>query len=170
MSGERAAPPELTLVVAMNPERVIGRAGGLPWHEPEDLKHFKRVTMGHALVMGRRTFESIGRPLPGRRMIVISRRAALDLPPGVERAADLSSALALARETDAAPCVIGGGEVYTQALPLATRLELTIVDRAVEGDTYFPAFDAQQWREVERRDLGHLSFRTLVRTQERCNA
>jgi dihydrofolate reductase len=170
VSAERSTPTELTLVVAMSRERVIGRAGGLPWHEPEDLKHFKRVTMGHALVMGRRTFESIGRPLPGRRMIVITRRAELALPPGIERAADLSAALALARETDPAPCVIGGGEIYAQALPLATRLELTLVDRAVEGDTYFPAFDAQEWREVERRDIGHLSFRTLVRSQERCTA
>jgi dihydrofolate reductase len=163
VSPSAAAPAELILVVAMSRNRVIGRAGGLPWHEPEDLKHFRRVTMGHALVMGRRTWESIGRPLPGRRMIVVSRRADLALPPEVELARDLEEALRLARTTDPAPCVIGGGEIYAQALPLATRLELTVIEREVDGDTHFPELDAREWREVARASSGELSFRTLVR-------
>ncbi|MBK9383880.1 MAG: dihydrofolate reductase [Planctomycetes bacterium] len=147
----------------MSRNRVIGRAGGLPWHEPEDLKHFRRVTMGHALVMGRRTWESIGRPLPGRRMIVVTRREDLALPADVERARDLEDALRLARVKDPAPCVIGGGEIYAQALPLATRLELTVVEREVDGDTLFPELDAREWREIARSTSGDLSFRTLVR-------
>ena len=163
MSSSTAAPAELILVVAMSRNRVIGRAGGLPWNEPEDLKHFRRVTMGHAVVMGRRTWESIGRPLPGRRMIVVSRREDLALPPSVERASDLESALRAARATDAAPCVIGGGEIYAQALPQATRLELTVIDREVDGDTHFPDFDEREWSEIASARSGALCFRTLVR-------
>lgn len=115
----------------------------MPWHLPADLKHFKAVTMGHPVVMGRRTFESIGRPLPGRRNVVISRGRPV-LPEPVVLAASLEEALGQC--DDEVVMVIGGGEIYTQAMPLATRMELTFIDTAVEADTFFPAWLPDQWR------------------------
>lgn len=138
----------LSIVVAMSRNRVIGRGGRLPWHIPEDLRRFKALTMGHALIMGRRTHESIGRPLPGRRNIVLS-RSAVALP-GCEVAGSLPEALRLARTTDPEPFVIGGAEVFREAMPLATRLHLTRIDRDVDGDVSFPGLDPSQWREVSR--------------------
>lgn len=133
-----SAAGELALIAALGRRREIGKDGALPWRLPEDLKRFKRLTLGHAVIMGRKTFESIGRALPERRNIVISRGAPA-LPPGVELAPSLEAAIALARETDPAPMVIGGGDVYRAALPLATRLHLTHVDREVDGaDAFFP--------------------------------
>jgi dihydrofolate reductase len=143
-----AAPLQpLHVVVAMNHARVIGANGGLPWHVPEDLKHFKALTMGHAMVMGRKTHEAIGRALPGRRNIVITSREIGT--PGVEIARSLDEALALARTTDPEPFVVGGGEIYALALPLATRLHVTWIREDVAGDTFFPAIDSS-WREIER--------------------
>jgi dihydrofolate reductase len=139
----------LGLVVAVARNGGIGRERGLPWRLPEDLAHFKTVTMGHAVVMGRTTHESIGRPLPGRRNVVVSRTVAA--LPGCEVARSLPEALTLARAHDAMPMVIGGATLYAEALPLATHLFLTEVDRDVEADTFFPAFDRAQWREVQRR-------------------
>ena len=142
---------KLTLVAALASNGVIGRDGALPWHLPDDLRRFKALTLGRPVLMGRRTFESIGKPLPGRRNLVLTRGAAT-LPAGVERAASIPAALALC---GAAPelCVIGGAEVYRQALPLATHLELTLVDAALAGDAYFPPLDPAQWRELAR--VGH---------------
>lgn len=143
-----AVPREpLHVIVAMNDARVIGAKGRLPWHVPEDLKRFKALTMGHAIVMGRKTHESIGRALPGRRNVVITSRELAT--PGVEVARTLDEALALARTTDPEPFVVGGGEIYALALPRATRLHVTWIHQEVEGDTFFPALDAS-WREVER--------------------
>jgi dihydrofolate reductase len=139
----------LVLIVAMTPDRVIGVGGGLPWRIPEDLRHFKATTMGHAIVMGRKTFDEVGRPLPGRRNIVITRQAIAI--PDVEVARSLDDAVELARTTDPEPYVVGGAEIYRLALPVATRLVVTWVDRKVEGDTHFPAVDWSEWREVERR-------------------
>lgn len=147
MTTQRVRAP-LALVVAMARNRGIGLGGALPWHLPEDLKRFKALTLGHALVMGRKTHQSIGRPLPGRRNIVVTRSGATF--PGCETAASLGEALALARQTDALPMVIGGAELYAQALPQATHLYLTQVDRDVEADTFFPALDAHEWEEVGR--------------------
>lgn len=157
-----AAREPLALIAAVAENGVIGRAGGLPWHLPEDLRHFRRVTTGHAIIMGRRTWESIGRPLPKRRNIVVSRRLA-EAPPGVELARDLDEALRMARQTDREPIVIGGAALYAAALPRATRLYLTEVHRRVEGDTYFPAFDRGEWREVERREGEGATYVTLER-------
>lgn len=139
----------LQLIVAMAPDRAIGVRGGLPWRLPEDLKRFKRLTMGHAIIMGRRTFESIGKALPGRRSIVVSR--ALAPVDGVELAASFDDAVARARETDAAPFVIGGAAIYEAALPVATDVHVTWVDAPVvtDADTYFPPFDASAYDEVE---------------------
>jgi dihydrofolate reductase len=158
--SEALAP--LGIIVAMSRNRVIGRDGGLPWHIPEDLKHFKRITTGHAIIMGRRTHESIGRPLPNRRNLVVSRREGLRVE-GCEVFGSLDEAIARARETDAEPIVIGGAEIYAQALPRATRIHLTLVDRDVEGDVKFPEFDRSAWREIDRRDGDGVTWLTLER-------
>lgn len=132
----------LGLVVALSSNGVIGRDGGLPWHVPEDLRRVKALTMGHTLIMGRRTFESIGRPLPGRRTVVVSRTF---VPPdGVHCASTLQAALELA-STDTMPFLFGGAAIYAEGLPLVTHMYLTRIDRVVQGDTYFPEFDAAQW-------------------------
>lgn len=152
----------LALVAALTKQRVIGRAGTIPWHYPEDMKHFRRVTKDHAVIMGRTTFDSIGKPLPGRRNIVLSRNPALQIE-GCEVVPTLERALALAYERDAEPRVIGGAEIYAAALPLATHLYLTYLDADYEGDTYFPAFAAEQWVEEERTCDEGLTFVTLRR-------
>lgn len=139
---------ELSLIAALGKNREIGEAGQLPWRLPEDLKRFKRLTLGHAVIMGRKTFDSIGRALPERRNIVVSRAAAgaASTTPGVELASSIDEALRLARETDAAPIVIGGAEIYALCLPLATELRLTHVDREVLGaDAFFPAFSLEDF-------------------------
>jgi dihydrofolate reductase len=145
----------ITLVVAMARARVIGRDNGLPWHLSEDLKHFKALTLGKPVIMGRRTWESIGRALPGRTNIVISSNRALELPEGVVRAVSLDEALALgagiAERGGVAECmVIGGAAVYREALGHATRIHLTEIDLEVEGDTWFPPLDPQEWIETAR--------------------
>ncbi len=140
----------LTLLVAVAENRVIGRQGELPWRLSADLRRFKRLTMGHAILMGRKTWESIGRPLPGRTSIVISRQA--DYQPRfdeVQVASDLDAALALASEVGDQAFVVGGAGIYELALPRADRLLLTRVHAGVEGDVFFPEIDWSQWRLVE---------------------
>ncbi len=133
----------VSLVVAMAEHRVIGRDGGLPWRLPDDLKHFKRLTIDHTVIMGRRTFDEVGRPLANRRNVVISRNRAFR-PDGVTVVSSLDEALALtATETEV--FVIGGGEIYRQALPRADRVYLTLVHATVEGDTTFPEFEQSAW-------------------------
>ncbi|MBT8450815.1 MAG: dihydrofolate reductase [Deltaproteobacteria bacterium] len=144
-----AAQAPLALIVAVARNAVIGREGDLPWHIPEDLKHFKKTTLGHAIIMGRRTHDSIGRPLPKRRNIVVTRQPALELL-GCERAESLDEAIALARTTDPCPFIIGGASLYAEALPMVTELHLTKVDEDVEGDVYFPE-DLSAFEEVESR-------------------
>lgn len=144
----------VALVVAMSRNRVIGVDNQLPWYLPEDLKFFKRITLGKPLVMGRRTFESIGRPLPGRLNVVVTRNAEFRHD-GVRVCHDLASALKLAdwqATIDGAEeiAVIGGGEIFTQAMPSARRLYLTEVDIEIDGDAFFPPVEADQWREVQR--------------------
>lgn len=162
-----AARQPLAMVAVMTPGRVLGKGGTLPWHVPEDLEHFRRVTTGHAVIMGRVTFDSVGKPLPKRRNIVVSRDAALRLP-GCEVAPTLERAIALARETDPEPQIIGGAQIYAAALPLATKLVLSYLDGEYEGDAYFPAFDASEWVEVERRrgKRDPVTFVTLRRREE----
>lgn len=140
---------DITLVAAMARGQVIGREGGMPWHLPADLAHFKAVTLGHPVIMGRRTWDSIGRPLPGRRNLVIS-RSAPTLPEGVECHASLEGALATCTD-ESAVMIIGGGEIYRQALPQATRLVLTLIDAEIEGDTHFPEIDWPRWRLMRHR-------------------
>lgn len=140
----------VTLVAALGSNGVIGRDGAMPWHLPEDLAHFKALTLGHPLVMGRTTFESIGRVLPGRRSIVVTRSRSWTHP-GVESAHGLPEALALAGVADEV-FVVGGGQIYAAALPFAHALVLTHVDIAPEGDTRFPPWNTRQWREVTREE------------------
>jgi len=140
----------LALIVAVGRKGVIGKEGGLPWRISEDLRHFKRTTSGHAVIMGRKTYDGIGKPLPNRRNIVVTRQRGLALA-GCEVVSDLDEAIRLARAGDAEPFVIGGGEIYRLALPKVTRMYMTFVDREAEGDVRFPDYDAGAFREVERR-------------------
>ncbi|PMR72997.1 dihydrofolate reductase [Billgrantia endophytica] len=152
MTDETLIP--VAMIAALSRNRVIGVGNKLPWYLPEDLKFFKRMTQAKPLIMGRKTFESIGRPLPGRLNIVVTRDTAFRHD-GVRVCHDLESALALADQQatiDAADeiMVMGGGEIYAQALPHASRLYLTEVEIDVEGDTRFPALDPAEWKEVRR--------------------
>ncbi|MBK8254205.1 MAG: dihydrofolate reductase [Polyangiaceae bacterium] len=153
----------LVLVLAVARNGIIGKNGKLPWHIPEDLKHFKAMTLGHAIIMGRRTYQETGRPLPGRRNIVISRNAAFTAP-GCEVVQSLQQAIELARTTDPEPRVIGGAEIYQLALPFATRIYLTEVNRDVEGDTTF-ILDRSGFNETSRKkgETADVEFVTLDR-------
>lgn len=144
---------KLALIVAAARNHAIGRDNQLPWHLPQDLKYFKSVTLGKPIIMGRKTFESIGRPLPGRTNVVVTRQ--LDwLAEGVQVAHTLKAAIALA---DGLPCdeltggelmVIGGAEIYRHALPLADRIYLTRVNVDVDGDAFFPELNEAQWHKI----------------------
>ncbi len=137
----------ISLIVAMANRRVIGCGNAMPWHMPADLRHFKAVTLGKPVVMGRRTFESIGRPLPGRRNLVISRNPEWQAA-DVEVAPSLDAALARLADYDEV-MIIGGGQLYAEALPRADRLYLTHIELAVEGDTFFPDYSGYEWLQIE---------------------
>ncbi len=141
--------PRVAIIAAVASNGVIGSANALPWRLPEDLKRFKALTLGHPVIMGRKTFESIGRPLPGRRNIVISRNAAFSAE-GCETAASLDAALAACAGTTDEVFVIGGGQIYAEALPVSDKLYLTEIKAEVDGDTRFPGFDRSAWRESLR--------------------
>jgi dihydrofolate reductase len=134
------------MVVAASTNNVIGRAGELPWRLPEDLRRFKRLTMGKPIVMGRRTFESIGRPLPGRRNIVVSRRPGLRLD-GCEASDSPDAALGLAGQVEEI-MVIGGQQLFEALLPRCTRIHMTRVHEAIEGDAFFPELPPDEWHVV----------------------
>ena len=136
-----------SLVVAMDRHRVIGRDNALPWKLPDEMAYFKRVTMGNAVIMGRRTWESIGKPLAGRRNIVVTRNRGYEAP-GCAVVGSLQEAFEAARGEGEA-CIIGGTSLFEEALPQADVLHLTEVDAEVEGDTWFPEFDRSEWTEHE---------------------
>jgi dihydrofolate reductase len=141
----------VALIAAVADNGVIGRGGDLPWRLPADLKHFRRLTMGHHLIVGRRTWQSIGKPLTGRRILVLTRKQSTE-PPGAESCATLEEALTRAAEAgDEEPFIGGGGEIYRLGLPRADRLYLTRVHFEPAGDVYFPPLDGGRWRLVERR-------------------
>ncbi len=143
--------PALVLIAALDRNRAIGRGNALPWHLPDDLKRFKALTLGKPVLMGRKTAESLGRALPKRRNLVLTRSGRVPFA-GMEAVASIDDALRIAESDGASElCIIGGGEVYALALPLATRMHLTHVDTAIdEGDAFFPAFDPAAWREFAR--------------------
>ena len=154
----------VTIVAAVARNGVIGVDGGLPWHLPDDLRRFKALTLGHVLVMGRKTYESIGRPLPGRTTVVVTRNAAWD--PGSEEvvvAPGLEEAVRAATAIDDEVFVVGGAQVYADALPLTDRLELTLVDDEPDGDTTFPAVEWDDWVEVGRQQGDDLAYVTYER-------
>jgi dihydrofolate reductase len=146
-SAARAV-PSLAIIAAVAANGIIGDGNRLPWRLPDDLRRFRALTTGHAVIMGRRTWESLGRPLPDRQNIVVTRRADLAAP-GAEAAPSLAAALARVRLPAPAFC-IGGGELYRAALPLAEVLYLTEIERAFPGDVAFPAFDREAWQETAR--------------------
>ncbi len=141
---------EISLIVALDRNRVIGHEGRLPWHLPDDLKWFKRCTLGKPIVMGRRTWESIGRALPERPNIVISSKADFEAP-GATVVPSLEGALEVARDHPEV-MIIGGGVLFAATLNLADRLYLTVVHGDYPGDTFFPAFESGEWRETFRED------------------
>ncbi len=150
------AEPVLAIVVAAASNGVIGRDGGLPWHLPADLRHFRDVTMGKPMLMGRKTFESIGRPLPGRTSIVATRDPGWSAE-GVRVVTSVEEGLALGREIATADAVdelmlVGGAQLYAALLPRVQRIYLTQVHMEVRGDAHFPLLDDRQWREVTRED------------------
>ena len=162
--------PSITLAVAVADNGVIGRDGALPWRLPEDLRRFKAATIGKPVIMGRKTFDSIGRALPGRLNIVLTRQAGwLPQDPAVQVVPDLDTALAVAGEVSEVT-VIGGAQVYALALPLAGRILLTEVHARPEGDAHLAPFDPQVWQEITRerrpadeRHACDMSFVTLTR-------
>jgi dihydrofolate reductase len=163
---------KISLIAALASNRVIGRDGGLPWHLPPDLRRFKRLTLGHTMILGRKTYESIGRALPGRSMVVVTRQADYAVPEGVRVAPSVEEALRLARERDpqGEVFIAGGAELYRLTLPIADRLELTRIEQEFAGDTFFPEFDEADWRlvEEERHESGESSpFAYSFQTWER---
>ncbi|GIU47629.1 type 3 dihydrofolate reductase [Shewanella sp. KT0246] len=156
----------IAMIAAMANNRVIGKDNKMPWHLPEDLKHFKAMTLGKPVVMGRKTFESIGRPLPGRHNIVITRQSDYQ-PDGVSCVNSFEAAKDLVSDCDEL-VVIGGGQLYKEILPVADILYLTFIDLTVDGDTFFPEWDDGNWKltekvvEINESQLQY-SFNTLVK-------
>ena len=136
----------LSIVVAMDSNRLIGKDNGLPWHLPADLAFFKKLTTGNTILMGRKTFDSIGRPLPNRRNIVITRNADIEIT-DCEVVNSIEKALSLV-QSETEVMVIGGAKLYQQILPIADRLYITQVEGEFDGDTYFPHYDEDDWLEV----------------------
>jgi dihydrofolate reductase len=162
----------VSAVVAMAQNRVIGVNGQLPWKLPEDLKRFKSLTWGHPIIMGRKTYESIGRLLPGRQNILITRRKGYGVA-GAQVAHSLEAALALCPQGTEEAFIIGGAEIYEMALPKIQRIYLTWIRKDIAGDTYFPEFNMKDYREVESADFSaeaeggvSYSFKTLDRLEK----
>jgi dihydrofolate reductase len=170
----RGGPMQTIIIVAMTPDRLIGKEGGLPWHEPEDLKHFKRTTTGHAVIMGRKTFDSIKRPLPGRRNIVVTRNASFAPPQndatGQVGAAHPTTSLDIVHSLDEAldlcrrraeekAFVVGGAQIYEQALAVADEMIVTLIPREdLGGDTYFPQWREDDWEAMPSSSVGPLDI------------
>ena len=154
----------VTIVAAVARNGVIGVDGRLPWRLPDDLRRFKKLTLGHVLVMGRKTYESIGHPLPGRTTVVVTRNARWD--PGSDEvvvAAGVPEAIAAATAIDDEVFVVGGAQVYAAALPVTHRLELTLVDAEPDGDTTFPDVDWGEWLELSREEGDGVAYVTYER-------
>lgn len=140
--------PPLSLIVAMAKNRVIGINNTLPWRIPEDMKHFKALTMGHHMIMGRKTFDSIGKPLPGRTTVVVTRNKNLEIV-GCVMAQSLQKAIAVCGN-DEEIFLVGGAELYALALPFAHKMYVTEIQQEVAGDAFFPPFNRTEWQEIAR--------------------
>ncbi len=160
---------KIALIVAASQNHVIGLDNQLPWHLPEDLQYFKAVTMGKPILMGRKTYDSIGRPLPGRVNIVLTRDTNWTAQ-GVEVVNNLDAAIAASEKACKAAdvdelMIIGGEQIYRKFLPVANKLYLTKVEAEVEGDAYFPVIDSNQWRQVAEKipeKVGNYSYRFVI--------
>jgi dihydrofolate reductase len=139
----------IAIIVAMSENRVIGRDNGLPWHLPADLKHFKAISTGHPILMGRKTFVSLGKPLPKRTNIIVTRQKDFAVE-GAVVVHSIAEGLKLAKEQEEQVFVIGGADIFKQAIPQVDTLFLTIVHAEVEGDVFFPELEPDEWQEVER--------------------
>ena len=153
----------LTLIAAMGKNRAIGLDGRMPWHLPAELQHFKKTTMGKTIVMGRKTWQAIGRPLPGRQNIVVSRNPGF-LAEGADLASSVDDAVAMSESDEV--MIIGGGQLYALALPSATRMVLTLIDIEPEADTWFPEWDDSEWSQVSEEhypvdDGNELAYRIV---------
>ena len=160
---------QISIIVALDENNLIGKRGGLPWKLPADLKHFKEITTGHTIIVGMKTYKSIGKPLPNRTNIVISRNN--QNIPGCITVKSVTEAIEAAPDNKGT-FVIGGAEIYSQFLPLAQRIYLTQIHHRFEGDIFFPKLNLSEWREVERQDFDpdeknpyKYSFVTLERTR-----
>lgn len=140
------------MIAAMTPQRVIGCNNRLPWHSPEDMQHFKQTTMGHTVVMGRKTFQSIGRPLAGRRNIILTANPAFTPPPGCLAVSSLAAAIEVSRDAEKV-FLIGGERVFREGLPLAQTLILSVIETDVPGDAYFPQVNAVEFRLVSLQEI-----------------
>ena len=154
----------ITVLAAVGANLVIGRDGTMPWHLPQDLAHFKATTMGHTMVMGRKTYDAIGRALPGRRTIVITGQLNWHAA-GVEVAHSLADAFSLAGPTEV--FVVGGGQVYREAMPFADQMMLTEIEQSPDGDAFFPTVEPGHWHETAREGHDGFAFVTYVRRQPR---
>ncbi|WP_439881920.1 dihydrofolate reductase [Pontibacter sp. MBLB2868] len=141
----------VSIVVATAENNVIGKDNQLIWHLPADLKHFKQLTMGHPILMGRKTFESIGKPLPGRTSFVITRQEDYQAE-GCIVVHSVKEAIEQASQLDESVCIIGGAEIYRQALPMVDTIELTKIHHTFDGDTFFPEIKEQEWKVVAKED------------------
>lgn len=158
----------ISIIVAMAKNRVIGRDGQLPWHLPSDLQRFKRLTMGHPLLMGRQTFESIGQPLPGRRIIILSRDPGYRVAAG-QVVPDIESAIQLTSPAEEL-FICGGAEIYRQALPLVERIYLTELETEIEGDTYFPELPAGEFQIIQAQQYqGELNYHFSILQRNNCH-
>lgn len=137
----------ISLIVAMDENRVIGKDNQMPWHLPSELQYFKKVTMGHPIIMGRKTFDSIGRVLPGRENIIVTRNKEYTQP-GCTVLHDINSIKEYANNHDTEVFVIGGAEIFKEILPVADRLYVTKIHESFDGDTFFPAINEEEWREI----------------------
>ena len=161
--------PRISLIAALSENRVIGNQGKLPWHLKDDFRRFKERTLGHPIIMGRKTHESIGRPLPGRTNIVVTRDTSHEIP-GCVVVKSLSEALAIAREAESEEIfVIGGGQIYAEALLVADRLYLTLVHAIMDGDTFFPEYSHIFGNVVESEASKESGFELTYLTLERNN-
>lgn len=151
----------IALIAGLTKNRIIGKGGSLPWHIPEDLKNFKRLTSGHTIIMGRKTYESIGRPLPNRNNIVVSRT--MEPKEGIEVCSSFEEAMDKAGQKEGDTFIIGGTSMFAEGLAVADTLYLSWVKKDYEGDTYFPAFDANDWEMTEEKDFDDFVFTAYKR-------